>query len=86
MKSKTRGKSTSVVDVSNISVHGFWLLIGDQEHFVGFDQDPWFRDAKVRQILNVKLLHGRHLRWPDLDVELEVESLTEPGKYPLIYR
>ena len=78
-------KSTSVAEVSNISAHGFWLLIGEREYFLPFDVHPWFREAKVSQILNVDLLHGQHLHWPDLDIDIELNSLIEPEKYPLIY-
>ena len=36
------------------------------------------------QIHNVQLLHGFHLRWPDLDVDLHIESLNDLEKYPLV--
>jgi hypothetical protein len=89
MKSTKHGKNTSAanaVEVSHISVHGFWILAGQREYFVDFDHNPWFKNATVRQILDVRLQHGHHLHWPDLDVDLELESLVEPGKYPLIYK
>lgn len=86
MKSIKRGKLTSAVEVSNISAHGFWILVGEREHFVDFDANPWFKEAKIRQILNVELHHGHHLHWPELDVDLEIEALVEPDKYPLIYK
>jgi hypothetical protein len=35
---------------------------------------------------NVRFLHGRHLHWPDLDVDLEVDALEHPERYPLAYR
>jgi hypothetical protein len=28
-------------------------------------------------------LHGYHLYWPDLDVDLEIDNLKNPEKYPL---
>jgi hypothetical protein len=31
MKSATLGKSISGVEVTNISKHGFWLLLADEE-------------------------------------------------------
>lgn len=54
MKSTKRGKRTSNLEVTNISLHGFWLLIGNVEYFVGFHENPWFRDATIRQILDVR--------------------------------
>ena len=69
----------------NISKHGFWLFLNDREFFLPFDGFPWFKDATISSILNVELLHQHHLYWPDLDVDLEVESIESPEKYPLIY-
>jgi len=86
MKSIKLGTNTSVAEVSNISAHGFWLLIQNREYFLPFDEYPWFKNAKISQILNVKLNHDHHLHWPDLDVDLELESLAKPTKYPLIYK
>jgi hypothetical protein len=86
MKSVKRGKNISAVEVTNISARGFWLLIKDREFFVDFDQNPWFKNATVGQILKVRLLRGHHLHWPDLDVDLERESLASPENYPLVYK
>jgi hypothetical protein len=86
MKSVKRGKNISEVEVSHISARGFWLLIKDREHFVDFDQNGWFKNATVAQILKVQLLHGHHLYWPDLDVDLEIEALAKPEDYPLIFK
>ena len=49
-----------------------------------YEDFPWFGEAKVKDILDVKLLHGHHLHWPALDVDLELECLEDPSKYPLI--
>ena len=85
MTLKTRGKSTSEVEVSHINKHGFWLCIRDKEYFLPYDEYPWFKDAKVKEILNVQLLHGYHLYWPELDVDLEIDSLENPQDYLLKY-
>jgi hypothetical protein len=84
MKSEELGKSTSAVEVTNISKHGFWLLLNDRELFLPFEQFPWFKDAPVGAILNVELAHHRHLFWPDLDVDLTVESIEHPERFPLV--
>lgn len=86
MKSRTLGKSTSRVEVSNIDVHGFWLYVEDKEYFLPFEEYPWFKNAKVKEILNVRLLHGCHFYWPGLDVDLELTCLASPDKYPLKYK
>ena len=86
MKSSTRGADTSRIEVSNIDKFGLWILVQDKEYFLPYDEFPWFRHATIDQILSVKLLHHDHLHWPELDVDLCVDSLAEPDKFPLIYR
>ena len=86
MKLKNHGKNTSIVEVMQISPHGFWLLVAGLEYFLPFDAFPWFKEATVAQLHDVRLLHGFHLYWPALDVDLELQSLMDLEKYPLIYR
>ena len=83
-KSAKRGTPIFKVEVANISQHGFWLLVAETEHFVPFKNFPWFRSATIDQLLNVELPSPHHLYWPDLDIDLAVESLIQPEKYPLI--
>jgi len=86
MKSATRGKHTSVVEVTNVSKHGFWLLLEEHERFLSFKYFPWFRDVSIGQLCNVELLHPHHLYWPDLDVDVAVESIDHPDDFPLVSR
>ena len=86
MKSTKRGKNISSLEVTNISSHGFWILVVRREYFVDFEGHPWFREATVAQILDVRLEHGHHLHWPGLDVDLDVEGLEKPEKYTLVYK
>ena len=86
MNSAALGRNTSPVEVTNVSAHGFWLFVGEREHFVAFAEFPWFRDAAIGAITNVQLPSPRHLYWPDLDIDLAVESLAHPEKYPLVSR
>lgn len=84
MKSETLGSSTSEVEVSQISKHGFWLLLDEKEHFLSFENFPWFKNASVSAIQNVELLNAHHLYWSDLDVDLAVESIEHPEQFPLV--
>jgi len=84
MKSAALGKRTSAAEVTNISSHGFWLLLADEELFVPFKEFPWFKDASVSEILKVEWPQPQHLYWPDLDVDIAVESIRHPEKFPLI--
>ena len=84
MKSKVPGTPISDVEVTNISKHGFWILLGEEELFLPFQDFPWFETAAVSGILRVEMLGAEHLYWPDLDVDLTVESIKHPERYPLI--
>jgi hypothetical protein len=84
MTSATLGANISPVEVTNISQHGLWLLLGDEELFLPFGQFPWFRDAAVGKILHVELPSSNHLYWPELDVDLAVESIRHPERFPLV--
>ena len=83
-KSVARGKRTSVVEVTNVSMEGFELRIRDREYFVSFRDFPWFRDASIAQITRVELPSPHHLYWPELDGDLAVESLEHPEQFPLV--
>ncbi len=80
------GKPTSGVEVSNVSPHGFWLLLGGEEIFLPFSSFPWFRDATIAQITHLEMPSARHLYWPDLDIDLAVDSLRSPESFPLVSR
>lgn len=84
MKSATPGKLTLDVEVTIISRRGFWLLVSGREYFLPFRDFPWFRDASLGDLLEVTLPHSGHLYWPKLDIDLAVESLDHPERYPLI--
>lgn len=86
MTSVMLGNNTSEVEVTNVSKQGFWLLLGDEELFVAFSDFPWFADAPIRQLMNVELPQSHHLYWPDLDVDLDIESIRNPGAFPLLAR
>ena len=84
MKSVTLGTNILKPEVTNISKHGFWMLIGAEELFLPFKEFPWFKNATVQAILKVELHGEDHLYWPNLDVDLTLESIRHPGKYPLV--
>jgi len=86
MKSKELGINTSEIEVLNISNFGIWIFVNSKEYFLSYEQFPWFKEAKIKEIYNVVLLHESHLYWPDIDIDLHLESLEKPDKYPLIFK
>ncbi len=72
--------------MTNVSKQGFWVLLGDEELFVPFADFPWFRDAPIAKLMKVERPQPHHLYWPDLDVDLAVESIRHPERFPLVAR
>ena len=77
------GIATSDAEVTNISRHGFWMLVDGRELFLPFEEFPWFKQATVEAVLRLERPTTGHLRWPDLDVDLALDSIEHPERYPL---
>lgn len=86
MTSAALGTPTSELEVTNVSLHGLWLLLRDEELFLSFADFPWFKDAPVGKLFHVEILSPNHLYWPDLDIDLSVESIRHPDRFPLVSR
>jgi len=84
MRSEQLGASTSAAEVTNVSPHGFWLLLDDEERFLPFERFPWFADASIAQLTKLERPFPHHLYWPELDIDLHVESIDKPESYPLV--
>jgi hypothetical protein len=82
MSSRTRGRNISTIEVTNISAHGIWLLTGDKELFMSYKEFPWFKNATIAAVINVEEPQTGHFYWPDLDVDLTVDIIEHPEKYP----
>ncbi|MDA9557780.1 DUF2442 domain-containing protein [Vibrio sp.] len=82
MKSEQLGKNT-LVKVLGVNPLGLWLLAENEEHFLSFEEFPWFKTAPVNAVFNVEK-QGRHgYCWPELDVDLTLDGIKNPDKYPL---
>ena len=86
MKSAQRGKPTWAAEVKNISGSGLWILVDEHEVFLPFTKFPWFRNVTVAQLTRVRRPSEHHVYWPDLDIDLAVESLEHPDRFPLVSR
>ena len=75
-----------MAEVINISRHGFWILLDQEELLVPFAEFPWFRQATIEQLVDVQWPGPDHLYWPQLDIDLSVESIRNPSAFPLVAR
>ena len=86
MSSSTHGIHTSETEVTNVSTHGFWLLSGGKELFLSYQDFPWFKDAPIGKVIAVEEVSPGHFHWPELDVDLGIQSIENPEKYPLTFK
>jgi hypothetical protein len=86
MKSAALGNSTSGPEVTNVSQHGVWLLLEREELFLPFEHFPWFKNAPIGKVLHVEQPSQQHLYWPELDIDLAIESIRHPERFPLVSR
>ena len=78
------GSITSAAELTHVSKHGIWLLLGNEELLLPFDKFPWFKQATIEQLENVERPTPNHLYWPLLDVDLSVESIRNPEAFPRV--
>ena len=78
------GTNISAVEVTHVSIHGFWLLLGDEELLLPFSEFPWFRQATIAQLTTIAWPSPDQLYWPLLDVDLSVASVRRPEDFSLV--
>jgi len=79
----TNGINTSV-KVHSIVANGITIEAQGSTYFLPYNSNPWFENAKVSDVFNVEPVGKNGIRWDTLDVDLSIESLIHPEKYPLI--
>ena len=82
MKLLKNGKNI-LVSIENITPFGVWMLVKGKEYFLNYQDYPYFKNQTIKSIQHVRLSHGFHLYWPELDIDLEIDNLEHPEKYPL---
>ena len=89
MKMKTNSKQSidhTSVNVRSIMPDGIFISVCENDYYLSYDRLPWFKNAKVSDVFNVKMCGNEGIRWDALDVDLEMESLIHPEKYPLVMK
>ena len=79
----TNGTNTSVKVYAIIS-NGIMIEAFGNDYFLSYNSNPWFENAKINDVFNVEPVGNIGVRWDALDVDLAIESLKHPEKYPLI--
>ena len=82
MNSSMHGISTSGTEVTHVSSHGIWLLSEGHEHFLSYDNFPWFKDASIGKVINIEEVSPGHFYWPELEIDLGLDTREHPGKDP----
>ena len=81
--STINGTSTSI-RVTAIVENGILIEVHGHEYFLPYNSNPWFENARVSDVFNVEPVGHLGIRWSLLDVDLSIDSLKYPEKYPLI--
>jgi len=62
-----------------------WILVGKNEYYIDHDNYPWFKDASMNELSHFEITGlGSGIYWPALDIDVELEALKHPERYPLI--
>ena len=70
-------------EVTNISSHGLWIFSNNKELFLSYDDFPWFKEKTISEITNVESMGEGHLYWEKLDIDLSIDMIEHPERYPL---
>ena len=81
--SKINGTNTSVKVVAVVS-NGVIIEAYGNVYFLPYHSNPWFERATIADIFNIEPVGRVGIRWGALDVDLAIDSLTHPEKYPLL--
>ena len=78
--------SSTSASVLMINAQGIMLSVLGNDYFLSYNRIPWMKDAPIRSVLNVQMSGTEAIEWPDLDVDLEIDSLRHPERYPLVIK
>jgi hypothetical protein len=86
MNSLAHGDNIFPVEITHISSHGVWMLTDQEELFMSYQDFPWFKNQLVNAIIEVEEVSCGHFYWSKIDVDLTVEMIKHPEKFPLVAR
>lgn len=62
------------------------ISVDGNDYFLSYNRVPWMKDASISSVLNITKEGRSAISWPDLDVDLEIDSLRYPERYPLVMK
>jgi hypothetical protein len=83
MSSSAPGNTTFAIEITDIGVQGIRMLRRNEELFLSYRDFPWFKNQPKRKIENVTEVSPEHFYWPEIDVDLCLDSIRHPDKFPL---
>lgn len=83
LETSTKDTLASVLMINDL---GILLSVYGQAYFLSYSRVPWMRDASINDVMNVRMCGRKAIEWPALGVDLEIESLRHPERYPLLIR
>lgn len=76
----------TLANVLMINSQGLLLSVYGQDYFLSYNRVPWMREASINEVLDVRMSGRNAIEWPLLNVDLEIDSLRHPERYPLLIR
>lgn len=69
-----------------INDKGIMLSVKGNDYFVSYNRIPWMKNASIMDALDVQMSGRNAIEWPKLDIDLEIDCLKHPERYPLIMK
>ena len=83
LKSNSQDTSVSVLMIND---KGIMLSVKGSDYFISYNRMPWIKNASIMDALNVQMSGRNAIEWPTLNIDLEIDSLKHPERYPLIMK
>ena len=83
LKSNSQDTSVSVLMIND---KGIMLSVKGNDYFISYNRMPWIKNASITDALNVQMSGRNAIEWPTLNIDLEIDSLKHPKRYPLIMK
>ena len=76
----------TLASVLMINSQGIMISVLGHDYFLSYNRVPWLKEARISDVLNIEVSGRSAIAWPALDVDLEIESLKHPERYPLLMK